>query len=63
MIVSFRAIMLRAADMVDTINERDVLDAQELGLRNGMTLEQVAKIDRALLASIHIRECAKRCME
>lgn len=55
---TFKAAMLRAADIVDKITESDVLEQQARGLREGMTLQQVAKIDRAMLAASYLRLCA-----
>ncbi len=55
---TFKATMLRAADIIDKITEDDVLEQQARGLREGMTLQQVSKIDRAMLASAYLRLCA-----
>jgi hypothetical protein len=55
-----RAAMLRAAEIIDKITEDDVLEQQARGLREGMNLEQVAKIDRAMVASAYLRVCAER---
>lgn len=49
----------RAADIIDKITAGDVLDMQARGLAEGMTLDQVARIDRAMLAASHLRACAR----
>lgn len=56
--MTFKATMLRAADIVERITADDVLLAQAELLSTGSTLEQVAKIDRAMLAATHLRACA-----
>jgi hypothetical protein len=55
---TFKATMLRAADIIDKISEDDVLQAQTRGLSEGMTLQQVSRIDRAMVASAYLRLCA-----
>jgi hypothetical protein len=55
---TFRATMLRAADIIDKITQDDVLEQQARGLREGMTLQQVSKMDRAMIASAYLRLCA-----
>lgn len=52
---TFKLAMLRAADIIDKITEDDVLEQQARGLREGMKLEQVAKMDRAMIASTYLR--------
>lgn len=52
---TFKATMLRAADIIDRITDADVLEMQARGLAEGMTLEQVGRIDRAVLAAAHFR--------
>lgn len=54
-----RAAMLRAADIIDKLTESDVLALQAKMLANGVSLEKVAKIDRAGIAAAHFRICAK----
>lgn len=56
--MTFAATMKRAADVMDAITEEDVTDAQITLLREGMTLEQVARIDRARLGCAHLRACS-----
>lgn len=56
--VTFKATMLRCADLIDGITASDVLDAQAELLATGSTLEQAARLDRATLASAHLRACA-----
>lgn len=55
---TLRAAMKRAADIIDGISEDDVLVAQQMMLSEGVSLAAVTKIDRALLASCHLRACA-----
>lgn len=57
---TFKATMLRAADILDRINADDVADAQLVMHRNGLSLEQLAKIDRAMIGTAHLRACALR---
>lgn len=57
--ITFNTVMLRAADIIDGITENDVVDAQAQMLAEGKTLEQVSRIDRAMLAACHLRACAK----
>jgi hypothetical protein len=54
---TFRAAMLRAADIIDRITQNDVVDAQMALLATGVRLQDLAKIDRALVASCHLRSC------
>jgi len=51
--------MLRAADIIDRITDADVTRARDTMLHRGAKIEDVAKIDRARLASAYLRECAK----
>lgn len=60
---TFKATMLRAARIVERITEDDVLEAQAQLLATGSTLEQVARIDRAMLAATHLRACAEGKMK
>jgi hypothetical protein len=55
---AFEVTMLRAAEITDRITQADVVDAQVALLGQGCSFAQVAKIDRAMLASAHIRSCA-----
>ena len=55
---SFRATMLRAADIIDRITQDDVADAQAALFASGVKVGDLAKIDRALVASCHLRACA-----
>lgn len=57
--MTFKATMIRAADIIDRITSDDVLEYQAMLLASGSTLEQVAKVDRALVASCHLRACAE----
>ncbi len=57
--VTFKATMLRAADIVEKITADDVLEMQAMLLRDGATLEKVARVDRASLAVAHLRACAR----
>jgi hypothetical protein len=59
----FRVTMLRAATIIDGITNNDVCDAQAVLFHGGCTLQQVAKIDRAFLASAHLRACAEGIAE
>ena len=60
---TFTATMLRAADIVERVTARDVANAQLQMHREGMSLERLAKIDRATLAVAHLRACALRDRE
>lgn len=55
---TFKATMLRAALVIDGITDDDVLTAQVTLVREGVSLINVAKVDRAMLASAHLRACA-----
>lgn len=54
-----KATMLRAADIIDKITADDVLEMQARLLREGSTLEKVAKVDRAMVAAAYLRLCAQ----
>lgn len=56
---TFRVTMIRAADILSRLGESDVLDAQKALLQQGCTLQQVAKVDRALIGEMHLRACAE----
>lgn len=55
---TFKAAMLRAADIIENITEDDVLTLQAQMLRDGVKLDVVARIDRAMVACAHLRACA-----
>jgi len=57
--MTFKAAMLRAADIVDHITANDVLEAQAQMLRDGVPLSKVHRLDRAMIASAHLRLCAE----
>jgi len=57
---TFKATMLRAADIIEKITQKDVLDKQAELLRGGMTLERVARLDRAMVAAAYLRLLAER---
>ena len=48
----------RAAWVIERITESDVDEMRVRCLRNGSTLEQVSRIDRATIAAAYLRECA-----
>lgn len=54
---TFWQTMERCADIIAKITPADVLDAQSQLLKEGLTLEQVTRVDRALLAEQFIRSC------
>lgn len=56
---TFKATMLRAADVVEKITASDVLEMQAMLLKDGATLDKVARVDRATLAVAHLRACAR----
>lgn len=56
---TFKATMRRAADIIDRITTSDVLRAQRVLLRDGVPLVDVCRLDRASLASAHLRACAE----
>lgn len=55
---AFKASMLRAADVIDHITEDDVFAAQTILFNEGVPVLKLAKVDRAMLASAHLRACA-----
>lgn len=55
---TFQAAMLRAAAIIDAITQDDVADAQAAMFAQGVRLADLTKIDRALIASCHLRSCA-----
>lgn len=57
--MTFKASMLRAADIIDRITPDDVLTAQAQLLREGNGLVKVARLDRAMLAAAHLRAYAE----
>lgn len=60
---TFRTTMLRCADIIDKISQSDLLDAQAALLRDGASLETVAKCDRAAVASAYFRTLAQQNAE
>lgn len=56
---AFKVTMLRAADIIDRITQEDVADAQMALYRQGVSLTNLAKIDRALVAACHLRSCVQ----
>jgi hypothetical protein len=58
--MTLKSAMLRAAEIVERITESDVVDAQEQMLSEGVSLEKVAKVDRAMLAAAHLRAIANK---
>lgn len=54
---TFKAALLRAANIIDEITDDDVLAAQVTLVREGVSLINVSKVDRAMLASAHLRSC------
>ena len=56
---TFKAAMLRAAVIVENISTNDVLDMQAALLTTGTPLQDVARIDRAMVAVAHLRACAE----
>lgn len=57
--IAFKATMLRAAEITDAITDADVNQAQMALFREGVSIANLAKVDRALLASCHLRACAE----
>lgn len=53
--MTFKATMKRAADIIERITEDDVFDMQKQLLREGMSLQMVAKVDRLHVAVAHLR--------
>lgn len=56
---TFKATMLRAAAIIDRITKSDVQDAQLALYREGVGLLDLHRVDRAMLASAHLRSCAE----
>jgi hypothetical protein len=56
---TFKATMLRAAAIIDRITKDDVTDAQLSLYREGVGLLELHRVDRAMLASAHLRSCAE----
>jgi hypothetical protein len=54
---TFKATMLRAAAIIDAITADDVTDAQMALYHTGVKLPDLQKVDRALIASCHLRAC------
>jgi hypothetical protein len=54
-----RQCMIRAADIIDKITENDVLTHQGAMIAAGVSLDKVHKLDRALIASAHLRAMAE----
>lgn len=57
--MTVKATLLRAAAIIEKITANDVADMQVELLRAGVPLSRVALLDRALLASYHLRACAE----
>lgn len=57
---AFKASLLRAADVIDGITKSDVEDVQLALFREGVTLDKLHRVDRAMLASAHLRSCAMK---
>ncbi len=55
---TFKATMLRAAAIIDRITDNDVRDAQLALYQDGVELSKLHRVDRAMLASAHLRSCA-----
>lgn len=55
---TFQATMTRAAALVDGITQGQVEEAQAVLFSQGVPLEKVARVDRAMLAAAHLRACA-----
>jgi hypothetical protein len=56
--ITFKVAMIRAAEIVESITAGDVLDMQARLLAKGISLENVAKLDRAMLGATHLRAIA-----
>ena len=54
----FVATMLRAATILDGLSQADVEEAQTILFLSGCTVQQVARIDRAMLGASYLRACA-----
>ncbi len=57
--MTLKATMLRAAAIIDAITNEDVADAQMALFEAGVKIQDLAKLDRALIASCHLRACAE----
>lgn len=57
---AIKATLLRAADIIGKITQDDVTELQALLLAHGNTLEQVARVDRAMVAVARLRAMAKK---
>ena len=55
---TFKAAMLRAAEIVERITQQNVEEAQLEMHRQGVSLANLTKIDRATLAVAHLRAIA-----
>jgi hypothetical protein len=56
---TFKAAMLRAADIIDHISDVDVRDAQLALYRDGVRdYSKLGMVDRGMIASAHLRACA-----
>jgi hypothetical protein len=56
---TFKAAMLRAAAITGAITQKDVEDAQAALFITGTKLGDLHRVDRAMLASCHLRSCAE----
>jgi hypothetical protein len=56
---TFKATMLRAADIIERITDDDVLEKQRDLINSGMPLFKAACLDRAHLAAAWLRLCAE----
>ena len=56
---TFKAAMLRAADIIDRITQDDVAEAHMVMYASGVSLDKLAKIDRAMIGACHLRACAQ----
>lgn len=56
---TFKATMLRAADIIEKITEEDVYGMQAQLLKEGVPLTDVARVDRLHVAVAHLRACAE----
>lgn len=54
---TLKATLLRAADIIDHITDAEVRAAQLELYREGVPLLQVSRVDRAMIASAHLRAC------
>jgi hypothetical protein len=57
---TFKETMMRAAEILDHITDSDVQDAQMAMHAQGVSLAQLAKIDRAMIGAAHLRACAQK---